>query len=229
MQNLGVGDRRNCRRLDSRSSTTSRCLIEPRANSSTTKGWQPISSSLNRRTRRVSAALMPRFVSDGADRPDADRGNPGDGGQRRAAVIERVRPVEVGDAFFGNDVGDVVTVDHHRRQRHPRMRSDIDRVQRLDERGYAAGTECLRHLHHQLAAASVVRFSSGWAMARTSYPLPCNAETSPSQLDESAHAPCTSTTVGFGPGGAGWAVLMGVVGYAQAAEKTRAAVITAVR
>src|SRR3954453_9087628 len=52
------------------------------------------------------------------------------------------------------------------------------------------------------SAESVVRFSSGLAIALTRYPCACNPPTSPFQLDASAHAPCTSTLVEFTPSGA---------------------------
>src|SRR3978361_2421502 len=45
-------------------------------------------------------------------------------------------------------------------------------------------------------AASVTRFSSGFAMARTSYPCAHRTRATPSQLAVSAQAPCTNTTVG---------------------------------
>src|ERR1700761_2452527 len=44
---------------------------------------------------------------------------------------------------------------------------------------------------------SVVRFWSGFAIARTSKPAACSVATSPLQLEASAQAPCTRTTVGF--------------------------------
>src|SRR3978361_612116 len=45
-------------------------------------------------------------------------------------------------------------------------------------------------------AASVTRFSSGFAMARTSYPCAHRTRATPYQLAVSAQAPCTNTTVG---------------------------------
>jgi hypothetical protein len=44
--------------------------------------------------------------------------------------------------------------------------------------------------------ASVMRSSTGFAIARTRTPSRCSIRTSPAQLDASAHAPWTSTTVG---------------------------------
>ena len=80
------------------------------------------------------------------------RGDTGDGGQRGAPVLQRMRLVQVGDALLGDHVGDVVAVDHHRRQRHARLPADVDRVEGLHERGNSARPEGLGHLYHQLAA-----------------------------------------------------------------------------
>ena len=86
-----------------------------------------------------------------------DRGDPGDGSKRGPPIVQRVRLVQIGDALLGDDVGDVVAVDHHRRQRHAGLLADVDGVQGLDEGGHASGPEGLGHLHHQLAPASTRR------------------------------------------------------------------------
>src|SRR3954468_3051798 len=69
---------------------------------------------------------------------------------------------------------------------------------------------------------SVVRFSSGSAIALTTYPCACSSSTSPFQLDASAQAPCTSTMVGFTPSGAAAEVPGVISDHAIAALHTRA-------
>src|SRR6476469_3337516 len=78
------------------------------------------------------------------------------------------------------------------------------------------------------AAESVVRFSSGLPIARTTYPCACNSSTSPFQLDASAHAPCTSTMVGSTASGAA-AEVAGVISDHTTAALHRSAKKRAVR
>ena len=84
----------------------------------------------------------------------SDRRHAGDRRQRRPAVGQRRRFVQVRDALLGDDMGDVVAVDHHRRDRHAGVLADLDGVERLDKRGDPALLECLGDLHDQFATAT---------------------------------------------------------------------------
>ena len=83
----------------------------------------------------------------------ADRRHAGDRRQRRPAVGQRRRLVQVRDTLLGDDMADVVAVDHHRRDRHAGILADLDGVERFDERRDPALLECLRDLHHQFSTA----------------------------------------------------------------------------
>ena len=115
--------------------------------------------------RLASVGRMPRS-SGKATRPSAaqivgaarvvpltDRAHAGDGGERRAPLLEVARLVEVGDALLGDDVADVVAVDHDRGDRHARGPAHGHGVELLDEGRHAALLVGLGHLHHELAAA----------------------------------------------------------------------------
>jgi hypothetical protein len=66
------------------------------------------------------------------------------------------RQIQIGDAFFGDDVRDVIAVNHHRWQRQARGFADFDRVQGFHERGCHAVAETLHELHDELATARVL-------------------------------------------------------------------------
>ena len=54
----------------------------------------------------------------------------------RGQCLPRSAPcnlVQIGDAFLGDDMADVVAVDHHRRDRHAAAFADLDGIQRFDE------------------------------------------------------------------------------------------------
>ena len=72
-----------------------------------------------------------------------------------APLLQVARLVEVGHALLGDDVGDVVAVDHDRCERQPGVPADLDGVERLDE---ACGTPPfavgLHDLHDELASAA---------------------------------------------------------------------------
>jgi hypothetical protein len=83
----------------------------------------------------------------------ADRGVAGHAADRLLAFFVGAAQQQVGDAFLGQDVGDVVAVDHHRRDRHLRLFGQLPGVRALDEGRLHVLAEGLDHLHHQLLAA----------------------------------------------------------------------------
>ena len=118
-------------------------------------GWphhDPASAQIAGHLRRLSASKV---------------GVAGDGAQRAFALLCRTAEQEICDTFFGDDVGDVVAVDHHRRQRQSRGCREINRVQPLHEARRAVRLPGLDHLQHELAAPAAVagllaRAQPGW-------------------------------------------------------------------
>ncbi len=84
----------------------------------------------------------------------ADVGVSGDAADRLLALVLVPAHQEVGDAFLGDDVGDVVGVDHHRREIELELARQFERIQLLDEERRIAVAKGLADLHHQLAAAA---------------------------------------------------------------------------
>ena len=68
---------------------------------------------------------------------------------------------QIGDAFLGDDVGDVVAVDHHRSQIELQLLGKRQRVELLDEQRHVLLAEGLADLHDQLAAAAQGRRTVG--------------------------------------------------------------------
>ncbi|RMO74330.1 hypothetical protein ALQ36_05224 [Pseudomonas syringae pv. primulae] len=83
----------------------------------------------------------------------ADHGHARHGSDHRLTLFQAACLVEVGDAFFGQQMGDVVAVDHDRCQRHAAFLRHFDRIERFDEGRFAALLKRLDHLHHEFFAA----------------------------------------------------------------------------
>ena len=83
----------------------------------------------------------------------ADGGVAGHAADRLLALGVAAAQQQVGDAFLGQDVRDVVAVDHDRRQRHAGLLRERPRVEPLDEGRLHVLAEGLDHLHHQLLPA----------------------------------------------------------------------------
>ncbi|KAG1323227.1 hypothetical protein G6F63_013078 [Rhizopus arrhizus] len=60
---------------------------------------------------------------------------------------------QVGDAFLGQHMADIVAVDHHRRQRHAGALGQFPGIKAIDEGRCHVFAEGFHHLHHQLAPA----------------------------------------------------------------------------
>ncbi|RMQ67513.1 hypothetical protein ALP99_05716 [Pseudomonas syringae pv. tomato] len=83
----------------------------------------------------------------------ADHGHARHGGDHRLTLFQAARLVEVGDAFFGQQMGDVVAVDHDGCQRHAAFLRHFDRIKGFDEGRFAALLKRLDHLHHEFFTA----------------------------------------------------------------------------
>ena len=64
--------------------------------------------------------------------PQTDLRRASDGRNRRFPFVQPLGFVEIGDAFFGHKVRDVVSVDHDRRQRHAGLLAHLDSDQGVD-------------------------------------------------------------------------------------------------
>ena len=85
--------------------------------------------------RRTPEVLGSRHDAAGAQlggslwiRSQADLRGAGNGRDGRLAFLQALGLVEIGDAFLGHDVGDVVAVNHDRRDRHSRLLAHRDGV-----------------------------------------------------------------------------------------------------
>jgi hypothetical protein len=85
-------------------------------------------------------------------RAQAHGGVAGHAADRLLALLVGAAQQQVGDAFLGQDVGDVVAVDHHRRNG-IRPARPAPGIELLDEGRLHVLAEGLHHLHHQLLAA----------------------------------------------------------------------------
>ena len=100
--------------------------------------------------------------------PPAELSVAGDGAQCALRAPAAIGNAKVGHATFGDDMGDVVAVDHHRRQREARRRSEVERVQLFDKARCAIRLTGLHHLHHELASAqALARFLARAQPGRT--------------------------------------------------------------
>ncbi len=54
-------------------------------------------------------------------------------------ALQALRTVQVGDTLFGQDVGDVITINHYRRQRYAGGFRHLNCIQRLNEGWFHAG------------------------------------------------------------------------------------------
>ncbi len=82
----------------------------------------------------------------------ADIGDPGHRGDHRPALFKALRTVQVGDTLFGQDVGDVITINHYRRQRHAEVFATSTASSVSTKVGFTPA-EGFDHLHHQLFPA----------------------------------------------------------------------------
>ncbi|MNZ43610.1 hypothetical protein D3C78_612170 [compost metagenome] len=68
-------------------------------------------------------------------------------------LFETFGAIQVSNAFFGQDVGDVIAINHHRRKRHSGGFRDFNGIKFFDESRFYTRLECFDHLHHQLFTA----------------------------------------------------------------------------
>ena len=79
-----------------------------------------------------------------------------DSAQGGFAFLLRTASQQVGHAPFGDDMADIVAMDHHRRQREARGSGEVERVQPFDKARCAVRLMRLHHLHHELASAQAL-------------------------------------------------------------------------
>src|SRR5262249_42011327 len=80
----------------------------------------------------------------------AHLGVTGDAADRLLALGGIAAHEQIGDAFLGEDVSDVVAIDHHRRQRHMRTLRQLPSIERLDKRGMHVLAKRFDKLHDEL-------------------------------------------------------------------------------
>ena len=93
--------------------------------------------------------------------PAADLGVAGHAADRLFALVRIAAEQQIGDAFLGDDVRDVVAVDHHRRQFELQLLGEFQRIELLDEQRHVLVAEGLADLHDQLAATAQRRRAVG--------------------------------------------------------------------
>ena len=84
---------------------------------------------------------------------EADVGVARHGANGRHPLLQPFAAVQVGNTFFGEHVGDVIGVNHYRRQGETGFFRQFPGVQFVDEGGLALLAEGLLHLDHQAFAA----------------------------------------------------------------------------
>ena len=83
---------------------------------------------------------------------ESHRGIAGHAADRLLALGIIPAQQQIGDAFLGQHVGDVLSVDHDRRQRHAGLLGQLPGVEPLDEGRRHVLAEGLDHLDHELLA-----------------------------------------------------------------------------
>ena len=96
----------------------------------------------------VEAPLSLRF------RLHTNRTNTGDRRKRTPALLDPFSFVKISDSLLGNDMADIISVDHDRRDGHTGLPSDFDCIECLDECRHTALGEGLQSLHHNFPASS---------------------------------------------------------------------------
>src|SRR5882757_1599416 len=112
---------------------------------------QPLNPNIFRISNNAFASKLRRLLW---FRLEADRTNPGHRRKSATALLVPFGLIEVSDAFFGDDVAHVISVDHDWGERHSGLPAHFYSVRRLNECGNSAFCKSLQSLYDYLSAPS---------------------------------------------------------------------------